>query len=132
MQILQKEQLRQTKQQQNIVNEKRVMMLVDSPFCLGLKATVQTQNCLYMLLEFLQGGDLFARMDECDGVVPVRAAGENAPRHSKRSAPLSSWHVELGSRHDCDPTCLLSQVFSGPYRTQGQRQTRRIDAHGSL
>ena len=59
LKTLQKAQVVAFKQQTNIMNEKNVMMMVDHPFVLKLEATFKDANCLYMLLEFVQGGELF-------------------------------------------------------------------------
>jgi serine/threonine protein kinase len=48
------------KQQVNVMNEKNVMAMVDHPFVLKLEATFKDANTLYMLLEFVQGGELFS------------------------------------------------------------------------
>jgi serine/threonine protein kinase len=59
LKILQKEQIVAYKQQQNVMNERNVMMMVDHPFILKLTATFKDADCLYMLLELVQGGELF-------------------------------------------------------------------------
>ena len=41
------------------MNERDVMLALDHPFILKLAATFKDQNCLYMLLELVQGGELF-------------------------------------------------------------------------
>lgn len=43
----------------HIVSEKRVMMILDSPFILKLFATYKDANCVYFLLECSLGGELF-------------------------------------------------------------------------
>ncbi len=54
------------KQQTNIMNEKNVMMMVDHPFVLKLETTFKDANSLYMLLEFVQGGELFTLLANQD------------------------------------------------------------------
>ena len=48
------------KQQTNIMNEKNVMMNCNHPFVLKLFQTFRDAKSLYMLLEFVQGGELFS------------------------------------------------------------------------
>lgn len=48
------------KQQKNVMQEKAVMMESDHPFLLKLHATFKDKTKLYMLLEFIQGGELFS------------------------------------------------------------------------
>jgi len=58
------------KQQTNIINEKNVMITVDHPFILKLYQTFKDPKKLYMLLEFVQGGELFCvvHTNTSDGV----------------------------------------------------------------
>jgi cGMP-dependent protein kinase len=71
LKMLQKKQLVATKQTQNIKREKCLMHEMDHPFILKLVSTVMDSNCLYLLLEFLQGGDLFSKLCEYDGYFDV-------------------------------------------------------------
>ena len=48
------------KQQNNLLNEKNVMMICNHPFILRLHQTFKNMRKLYMLFEFVQGGELFA------------------------------------------------------------------------
>jgi serine/threonine protein kinase len=48
------------KQQNNVLNEKLVMMNSDHPFVLKLYQTFRDAKSLFMLLEFVQGGELFS------------------------------------------------------------------------
>lgn len=59
LKILQKQQVVAYKQQANVMNEKRVMQQAQHPFILRLFETYKDKHCLYMLLELVQGGELF-------------------------------------------------------------------------
>jgi len=49
----------QTEQTEHIVNEKRVMSVLDSPFCVKLYATYQTDDSVFFLQQCVLGGELF-------------------------------------------------------------------------
>lgn len=55
-----------SKQQSNVMNEKNVMIQCDHPFVLRLFQTFKDQKRLYMLLEFVQGGELFSVLHKPD------------------------------------------------------------------
>jgi CRP-like cAMP-binding protein len=67
------------KQQKNVMHEKNAMITCNNPFVLRLFQTFKDQYKLYMLLEFVQGGELFSVLHPAhpphgvDGV-PDRAA----------------------------------------------------------
>jgi len=48
-----------TGQEEHIINEKRVLTMLDSPFCVKLFATFQTPNAILFLTEVVLGGELF-------------------------------------------------------------------------
>mmetsp|Transcript_28208 Transcript_28208/g.28494 ORF Transcript_28208/g.28494 Transcript_28208/m.28494 type:complete len:812 (+) Transcript_28208:132-2567(+) len=48
------------KQEQNVIQEKYVMLESDHPFILKMYATFKDQRHIYMLLEVVQGGELFS------------------------------------------------------------------------
>ncbi|EQC34487.1 AGC/PKA protein kinase, variant [Saprolegnia diclina VS20] len=60
MKVLQKSQVVAYKQQLNILNEKNLLATCNHPFILKLYQTFKDEQCLYLLLEFVQGGELFA------------------------------------------------------------------------
>lgn len=58
--MLQKAQIVAYGQQKNVMHERDVMAMIDHPFVLKLIATMKDKNCLYMLMELVQGGELFS------------------------------------------------------------------------
>ena len=66
LKILQKAQVVSYRQQKNVINEKEIMTEADHPFILRLLATYKDLHCLYMLLELVQGGELFSLL-HCKG-----------------------------------------------------------------
>lgn len=72
LKILQKAQVVSYGQQRNVMNERNVLMAIDHPFVLKLETTFKDANCLYMLLELVQGGELFTYLANTKlGYVPV-------------------------------------------------------------
>ena len=68
LKTMQKQRIQDLKQTRNVLSEKRVLtMCKGHPFVLQLAGTSQDANCLYMALEFLQGGDLFGLMTRLGG-----------------------------------------------------------------
>lgn len=76
LKMLQKSQIVALRQEKNIMNEKMVLQMVNHPFILKLYSTYKDKHRLYMLLELVQGGELFSRLQNNDtpGRVPVRDA----------------------------------------------------------
>lgn len=63
------------KQQSNVMNEKNVMIVCHHPFILRLYQTFKDAKRLYMLIEFVQGGELFSVLHtpSSDGVPEAQA-----------------------------------------------------------
>jgi serine/threonine protein kinase len=60
--MINKEILYKLKQVENAKHEKRVLQVLDSPFIIKLFASFQDSSCLYLLLEYVAGGELFSRL----------------------------------------------------------------------
>mmetsp|Transcript_28502 Transcript_28502/g.70872 ORF Transcript_28502/g.70872 Transcript_28502/m.70872 type:complete len:787 (-) Transcript_28502:604-2964(-) len=60
LKCMRKAQVVATKQQSHVLNEKRILAMMDHPFVLRLVQTYQDKGELYMLLELALGGELFS------------------------------------------------------------------------
>jgi serine/threonine protein kinase len=58
----------------HVINERRVLASVSHPFVLNLIKTFQTRNQLFMVLELMQGGELFSRVLKSAGGLPLHDA----------------------------------------------------------
>jgi serine/threonine protein kinase/CRP-like cAMP-binding protein len=76
LKMLQKKQIVALKQQANIMNEKEILWRIDHPFIIKLYDTFKDQDRLYMLLELVQGGELFSRLQ--NSPTPGRIAPHEA------------------------------------------------------
>jgi serine/threonine protein kinase len=63
---MQKERIVEAQMQDMIVNEKKFLCEMNNPFVLGLVGTSQDIDSVYLILEFLQGGDLFGLLEKLD------------------------------------------------------------------
>eukprot|EP01138_Halocafeteria_seosinensis_P004344 gb/GECG01004444.1/.p1 GENE.gb/GECG01004444.1/~~gb/GECG01004444.1/.p1 ORF type:complete len:894 (+),score=138.76 gb/GECG01004444.1/:1-2682(+) len=63
LKVLRKAKVMKLKQQRNVVYEKAVMAAIRHPFLLHLYNTYMDDKRLYMLLELVQGGELFNYLD---------------------------------------------------------------------
>ena len=61
---MQKERIVEAQMQDMIVNEKKFLAEMSNPFVLGVVATAQDADSVYLILEFLQGGDLFGLLEK--------------------------------------------------------------------
>jgi protein kinase A len=62
LKMLQKAQVAALKQQANILNERALLWRLDHPFIIKLYDTYRDGSRVYMLLELVQGGELFSRL----------------------------------------------------------------------
>ncbi|TMW66433.1 hypothetical protein Poli38472_004198 [Pythium oligandrum] len=77
MKILNKANVVAYKQQVNVINEKNIMARCNHPFILKLYQTYKDKNCLYLLIEFVQGGELFTYL-HCSPNSPGRLKDDHA------------------------------------------------------
>jgi cGMP-dependent protein kinase len=63
------------RQQRNVMNEKSVMACLNHPFLLRLHATMQDRDQLYMLLELVQGGELWSLLYQRQGALAIGPCG---------------------------------------------------------
>ncbi len=59
MKVLSKSQLRQQNQEKNTKSERNLMVQINCPFIVNIKFAFQNESKLFLVQEFLQGGDLF-------------------------------------------------------------------------
>ena len=64
MKILDKESLKKRKQQIHTKTERDLMVKINCPFIVDIKSAFQDEAKLYLVSEFLQGGDLFFHLHE--------------------------------------------------------------------
>lgn len=63
LKVMQKSLVVKTKNTMQVVREKRLLGRVQPhPLIVGLESASQDDNCLYLLQEFINGGDLFHRL----------------------------------------------------------------------
>ena len=65
---MQKAIIVKTKNALQVVREKQLLAKVQPhPLVVGLESAMQDDNCLYILQEFINGGDLFHRLYNIEG-----------------------------------------------------------------
>jgi serine/threonine protein kinase len=103
---LQKARVVEYGQVDNVKNERDVMVNLNHPFILKCVATFQDKHSLFMLLEFVQGGELFSLLSKQDtGAVPVAWAKFFAACVS--AALADGFHARKIAYRDLKPENLL-------------------------
>ena len=64
MKILDKKVVKMKKQQNHTKTERDLMVKINSPFVVNIKSAFQDANNLYLVSEFMQGGDMFFHMHD--------------------------------------------------------------------
>jgi protein kinase A len=60
MKVLRKNDIVKLRQVEHTINEKQILEQLDMPFLVRMNGTFQDSNCLFLLLEYIQGGELFS------------------------------------------------------------------------
>ena len=74
MKILDKKILKMKKQQNHTKTERDLMVKINSPFIVNIKSAFQDDTNLYLVSEFMQGGDMFFHMH--DGQIVIMHDGQ--------------------------------------------------------
>mmetsp|Transcript_34552 Transcript_34552/g.91733 ORF Transcript_34552/g.91733 Transcript_34552/m.91733 type:complete len:538 (+) Transcript_34552:963-2576(+) len=75
LKCMQKAQIVQAHQERNIMNEKNILLECKHPFILELYQTFMNQNQLFMLMEIVQGGELWTYIYEKVNLIRRTALG---------------------------------------------------------
>lgn len=75
LKCMQKAQVLASHQQLNVSSEKNAMLMSQHPFVLKLYRTFQDRDCLYMLLELVQGGELWSLLYQNQTALPRSPLG---------------------------------------------------------
>ena len=78
---MQKVDIVETHQQQNVLHEKSIIGECDHPFVLKLYETFTDADQIYMLLELAQGGELWSLLYEKAYLVPKGLCGTSTKCH---------------------------------------------------
>ena len=62
MKTCKKSRLKESKQKEHALNERRILGNISHPFIVNLKYSFQTDTKLYIIMEYLSGGELFFHM----------------------------------------------------------------------
>ena len=73
LKMLKKSEVIRLKQVEHVKSEKDILMMIDHPFIVTLVAAFQDEKRLYMLMEFVNGGELFSYLRK-QGRLSVDAA----------------------------------------------------------
>ena len=84
---MRKEQIVEMKQQKNIINEKKILVMMDHPLILNLAATYHDNAEVYMLLELALGGELFSLLQKKAPLPDKEAMFYVSQVHALRPAP---------------------------------------------
>jgi len=67
LKVMLKDTVVENEQEEHVMDEKRVLQMLDHPFVISLVATFQTRESLYLLMECCYGGELWAVIHEKHG-----------------------------------------------------------------
>ncbi len=63
LQVMHKAPITESKQVEHVINERRILQEASHPFCVQLCGAYQDRNSLYLLQEWVPGGELFHHLD---------------------------------------------------------------------
>ncbi len=101
LKVMQKAQVVEYRQQQNVMHEKNTMVTARHPFILKLVCTFQDKNCLYMLMELCLGGELFSLLHGIHAYGPSGGDGLSPSHTSFYTACTLDGLAYLHSRKIC-------------------------------
>jgi cGMP-dependent protein kinase len=112
MKILRKQKIINMKQVPNVYSEREMMEILDYPLILRLAGTYQDSNSLYMLLDLVPGGELWALLHGEEKCLPTTSVGGLAPDHAKFYAAnvlatLEHMHAKNVAYRDLKPENLV-------------------------
>lgn len=70
MKIISKSYIFKHKDERHINNERKIMMEINSSFCVKLFVTFQDQLNIYFAMEYVPGGELYQRLVKCEKLDP--------------------------------------------------------------
>ncbi|KAJ2080913.1 hypothetical protein H4R24_002713 [Coemansia sp. RSA 988] len=129
MKTLNKQALLSQREQAAFLEERDVLVLgKDSPWIPDLYASFQDKENLYIVMEFVAGGDLFSMLDRCENAV----VDEEAARFYSAELVLALEDLHnIGYIHrDCKPQNTLLDA-SGHVKLADFGSCARIDAGGA-
>jgi len=112
LKAMMKTQIIKSHQEKNVVAEKDILLECNHPFIINLYRTFQNDNSIYMLLELVQGGELWTLLYQNQSAVPRTKLGgyTNHPSQFYSACVISCFqHVHsLGVAYrDLKPENLL-------------------------
>jgi CRP-like cAMP-binding protein len=109
LKALQKAQIVAMKQVNNVIREKEILSMVDHPFIIRLYQTFKDKDRLYMLLELVQGGELFSRLQNSShrGVEGILSEGDTRFYSACVIDALEHLHMRNIAYRDLKPENLL-------------------------
>lgn len=63
LKVMHKSPITESKEMEHVINERKILEEATHPFCVQLKGAYQDRLCLYLLQEWVPGGELFHHLD---------------------------------------------------------------------